>query len=366
MTQQNSNIKQSSSDEDEIDLIALARTFWQGRKLVIKITLIFMMLGFFIAIFSEKEYTASITFVPQASDSKIGGNIGGLAAMAGINLGGMGGDSNISLELYPQIVNSISFQKELMKFPITINGQNKKNSIQKYYTDIYTPGLLVYLKKYTIGLPRFLINVLKSKADSNEFIIESNIISINDDESELIKRLKDQITLDVNDKEGYVSIFVDMPEAIPAAEVTDKVQKLLEEYIIKFKIQKSKEQLDYIKNRYLDVEEKFNIAQQKLAVHTDSNKFGTTALGLNKLKKLQDEYDLIYNVYSELATQLEAQYLQVTKDTPVFTIIDPVSVPIEKSKPKRFIIFILWTLSGILIGICILYAKNFINSLKIK
>lgn len=366
MTQQNQN-SNLQGDEEEIDLIALAKTLWVGRKTVIKTTLVFMVIGLFVAIFSEKEYTASTTFIPQTSDSKIGGNIGGLAAMAGINIGGMGGESAISLELYPQIVNSISFQKELMNLPITISGQKEKVSLKEYYLNIYTPGLLVYIKKYTIGLPGLLIKVLRQKDAGNEVISgSSNLVIINGEDNVLIKRLKNQISLDVNDKDGYISISVNMPEAIAAAEVTNKVQNLLQEYIINFKIQKSKEQLEYIKNRYLEVEAKFNSAQQALASHSDRNKFVTTSLGLTTLKKLQDEYDLVYSVYTELAKQLEAQYLQVTKDTPVFTIIDAVSVPIEKSKPRRVIILILWLVVGIITGVVIVFGRDYMISLKEK
>lgn len=51
----NNNLQQNQPmEEDEIDLLALAKTLWNGRKTVIKTTLIFMILGLFIAIFSEK------------------------------------------------------------------------------------------------------------------------------------------------------------------------------------------------------------------------------------------------------------------------------------------------------------------------
>ena len=151
-------------DEDEIDLIALAKTLWEGRKTILKTTLIFMAIGLFVAIFSEKEYTASTTIVPQSNDGKsIGGNLGGLAAMAGINLGSMGGDSGISPALYPQIVNSIPFQKELLQTPLTIEGQEQSVSYTHYYTEVYSPSLLGYIKKFTIGLPGLIIKALKPK-----------------------------------------------------------------------------------------------------------------------------------------------------------------------------------------------------------
>src|SRR5680860_56138 len=122
----NTNNNSQLPEEDEIDLIALAKTGWEGRKTVIKMVLIFMALGLFIAIFSPKEFTASTTIVPASDSKKIGGNLSGLASLAGINLGSMGGEGGISPTLYPQIVNSIPFQKELLQTPLTIDGQSKK------------------------------------------------------------------------------------------------------------------------------------------------------------------------------------------------------------------------------------------------
>jgi LPS O-antigen subunit length determinant protein (WzzB/FepE family) len=60
--------------EDEIDLIALAKTLWEGRRTIIKTVVIFAVLGLFIAIFSQKEYTATTTMVPQVNNpsSKLG------------------------------------------------------------------------------------------------------------------------------------------------------------------------------------------------------------------------------------------------------------------------------------------------------
>jgi capsular polysaccharide biosynthesis protein len=342
---------QKNIEEDEIDLIALAKTLWEGRKTVIKTTLIFMAIGLFVAIFSQKEYTASTTFIPQTTDSKIGGSLGGLAAMAGINLGGMSNESGISPSLYPQILNSIPFQKELLQTPLTIEGEKDKVTFANYYTEIYSPGLFGYLKKYTIGLPGIILTAIKPAAvilSGDEG--NSNLLTITKEEDELIKILNEQIVLDVNDDDGYVTISSKMPEALASAEMTLKVQQLLQQYVIDFKIQKSKEQLAFIKSRYFEVEEKFKVAQQKLANNRDRNQNLSTAIAKTTVEILQDEYNLIYNVYSELAKQLEAQYIQVTEDTPVFTVLKPVVIPIEKAKPKRIIILIIWTLIGLFMG----------------
>jgi len=56
--------------------------------------------------------------------------------MAGVNLGSMGSSSGISPALYPQIVNSIPFQIELLQTPLTIKGKDKPISYSNYYKNI--------------------------------------------------------------------------------------------------------------------------------------------------------------------------------------------------------------------------------------
>lgn len=359
MTQHNQNPNPTSQvDDDEIDLMALAKTVWKGRKTIIKTTLIFMGIGLLVAIFSEKEYTASTTFVPQTSDSKIGGSLGGLAAMAGINLGGMNSNSGISPDLYPQIISSIPFQKELLETPLTIKGEKGKITFKEYYTNVKTPGLLGYIKKYTIGLPGLIIKALKGSPKKDQPNVNSQLLMISEDEKGLIEQLSGQLELSVNDVDGSIMLSAKMPEATASAELAIKTEKLLQSYVIDFEIEKSKEQLEFIKKRYEEVEKKFKKIQYNVASYQDKNKYISTALGKTRLQMLLDEYDLIYGVYSELAKQFEAQYLQVTKDTPVFTVIKPVSVPTERSKPKRKIILMIWVFLGGVCGIGIVFGRK--------
>ena len=147
MTKQQVIIKKGAkSKEDQIDLMALLQLFWNGRKQVLKTVLVFMFLGVFIALFSENEYTASVTIASHSSQKSSGG-ISGLAALAGFNIGGTVEDMSISPKLYPQIINSVSFQKEILKTPLTIDDQDKKVSYKEYYTNIYTPSVLARIKK---------------------------------------------------------------------------------------------------------------------------------------------------------------------------------------------------------------------------
>ena len=83
-------------EEDEIDLLQLINKLWRAKKSIAVFTLIFMVIGILVALFSAKEYTATTIMVPQATDSKSTGGLGGLAAMAGINLGGNNMESSLT------------------------------------------------------------------------------------------------------------------------------------------------------------------------------------------------------------------------------------------------------------------------------
>ncbi|WP_321317247.1 GNVR domain-containing protein [Labilibaculum sp.] len=356
--------------EDEIDLIALAKTLWEGRRTVIRTTLIFMVLGLFIAIFSAKEYTATTTMVPQSSEggSKLGGSLGGLAAMAGINLGSMGGGSTIPPSLYPKIISSIPFQKELMQTPLSIEGQSGQVTFADYYLEIKKPGLLGTIKKYSIGLPGLIIKAIKGERTDAMLASQSNdqLLSITEEEKNLINILSAQLSLEVNDKDGYVTLSASMPEAKAAAQLAKKAQELLQQAITDFKIQKAKDQLAFVEERYSEKEAVFNSVQDKLARFRDQNKNVSSAVAQTQLERLQSDFTMASSVYTELAKQLETQKIQVKEDTPVFTIIEPVAIPIEKSKPKRPLILVIWTFLGGIVGVGMVFGKEFFSGIKDK
>ena len=369
MTTPTTHNNSSENQEDSIDIIALLQSIWTGKKLILKTVLVFMILGLFIAVLSQNEYTASTTIVPQSSSEKPGGSIGGLAALAGINLGSVGQQSSISPTLYPQILTNISFQKELLETLITIEGQDNKITYKEYYTNVYSPSVLSSIKKYTIGLPGVLIGLLKSDEISKEESKNNDSLpQITEDDKKLIELLLEQLSMEVNDKDGYISLSTTMPEARAAAELTQKAQELLEQYVIDFKIEKSSSELDFIKNRYQEKEQEFQKIQQKLALYTDRNQNVNSARAKMELMLLQSEYDLAYGVYSELAKQLETQELKVKEDTPIFTILQPVFVPLEKTGPKRSLILIIYTFLGFVLSIGYLLAiepiQNIIKEIR--
>lgn len=155
-----------------------------------------------------------------------------------------------------------------------------------------------------------------------------------------------------------------MPEALPAAQLAQHTQKMLQQYITDFKVKKAKANLEFVQQRYDETKKQFEKAQDGLARFRDRNKNVATAMAQTELERLNSNYNLLSSVYTELAKQLEQAKIQVKEDTPVFTIIEPVSVPLEKSKPKRAMILIIWIFLGGIIGTGMVFGREYLQQFK--
>ena len=365
----NTEIKpqQTPIEDDEIDLIALAKTFWKGRPILIKSIILFGIIGFVVAITSPKEYVAKTVMVPQVADgqSKLGG-LGGLAAMAGINISAGSTGSELSPTIYPQIVSSIPFQLELMDTPLNFKESSNPVTLFDYYTKERKPSFFSYLTKYTIGLPGVITGAIKGK--TTEGILPGSGIKqplqLNEDQRKVRKILSGLISLEVNAKEGYLTLSTKMAEPGPAAQLTQRALELLQQYIIEFKIKKTKANLDFVQQRYEETEKKYEAAQQRLASFRDRNRNVTSAIAGTDLERMTSQYNLVSGVYSELAKQLEQAKIQVKQDTPVFTVIEPVSVPTERSKPNRPMILFIWLFLGGVVGTGIIFGRQYLGTVK--
>ena len=94
----------------------------------------------------------------------------------------------------------------------------------------------------------------------------------------------------------------------------------------------------------------FDSLQNKLALFKDSNLNIIDSRFENRLSGLEAEFSLVSSVYQELAKQLEQSKLQVSKDTPIFSVIKPVTIPNKRSAPKRAQMVFIYLFIGIVLG----------------
>jgi LPS O-antigen subunit length determinant protein (WzzB/FepE family) len=336
-----------SDNTDEIDLIELLKKIYLEKKLILKISVLAALFGVVYALFQPNEFTSSTTFIPQLSSGvKTGGSsLSGLASLAGINIGSMESSSEFPPTLYPQVVNGVPFRVELLSNEITLN--NELVAVKDYLEKKSSFNILGTIKKYTIGLPSLILSSFKNQ---KEYTNESKIYSITNDDETLFKILENNLSLSINEKEGFITIsFTDTNKNI-AAQITQISQNLLQEKIIEFKNKSSREMLDFALKQYSDKKESYEKLQDEKAVFVDKNINISSSLFQNKLNRLESEVNISESIVQQLASQVEQAKLQVNKDTPVFTTIKPVTIPFERSAPKRSLIVIIFLFLGFVLS----------------
>lgn len=366
MTEQQIQIQPVMENEDEIDLLKLVKTFWNGRKTLLISLFVGTILGIFIAISSPKEYTATTVMVPQMG-SNGQSNLGGLAALAGITLNNSS-SSELSPIIYPKIVKSIPFKLELMTAPIDFSMFDQPVSLFDYYNRKIKPSVIDVVKKYTIGLPGVIIAAFTGKQKELGLPKASSDqpIQLTGAQYRVKNALDMAISVELDAQQGLITLNVRMPEALAAAQVAKKVQELLQRDITKFKIEKSQSDLDFIQELYNEAKAEAEKYQVSVAINTDRVKNFTSSLPQVENARIQTRYAIASSVFQDLAKQLEQAKIQVKKDAPVFTIIEPVSVPLEKSKPQKVKIIAIWFFLGGLVGLGWIFGKHFVSDFREK
>ena len=341
-------ISNQRESDDEIDLIELLKKVYLEKKFILKISILATLFGIVYALFQPNEFTSSTTFIPQLSSGvKAGGSsLSGLASLAGINIGSMDSSSEFPPTLYPQVVNGIPFQLDLLSSKITFN--NKASNVKDYFLEKKSSfNIFDIIKKYTIGLPSLILGSFKNQEVQ---LVESEIFSISNKDQRLFDTLNEALSLSLNEKEGFITIsFTDNNKNV-AAQITQIAQNLLQEKIIEFKNKSSKEMLDFALKQYSEKKESYEKLQDERAIFVDKNINISSSLFQNKLSRLESEVNISESIVQQLASQVEQAKLQVNKDTPVFTTIKPVTIPFEKSAPKRSLIVITFLFLGFVLS----------------
>ncbi len=332
----------------QIDLLALIKKLWIQKVFIFRTTMLFLLLGLLIALLTPKIYTAGSTFVPMMSSDQKANGLSGLASLAGINLDGSMGGSDISPTLYPEILASVPFKAELAEVMIPYEGKQytfKNHALNKQ------SGILQTIKKYTVGLPGLVMSLFNSKDSlGNNTIATYKLVYVKNEDYDFYKNFENYISINVDLKEGFIELNVTYDDPVRAAILAQKAQEILQKRVIEYKIKQAKEVLSYTQEQYNLKKSLLYSAQANLAGFKDRNIFISTSSFQTQLLRLESDYNNANIVYQELAKQVEQAKLQVSKDTPIFSVLKPVVVPNEKSGPKRLLIIAIWTFLGLIGG----------------
>jgi len=195
-----------------------------------------------------------------------------------------------------------------------------------------------YFFKLSLDLFKWFRNLLVGEEHLSDGLLNPFILS--EDQEEVIKKLRERISVSVDKKTYVITASVEMQDPLISAQIAQLVVEKLQDYITEYRTQKAKQDYEFTKQVYEESKGTYYKAQQTYAAFEDSNKNIISASYRTEKERLKNDMDLAYNIYNTLAQKLEQDRLRVQERTPVYTVIEPATVPLKASSPKKLLILI--------------------------
>lgn len=363
----------SAFGANEINLGYLIRQVIRKKRLIIFIALGITFLGFLHALFSSSEWTSYSKLLPESNSSnKNLSGLGGLAGLAGINLD-LSPGSGLPPTLYPEIAYSKPFLMKLANEPIYFERIGSSLSCMEYYQNYYEPPIFKVIIGFVMKLPSKLKSIFTG-SKSNEITEtgsqKSTILRLDEEEEIALLMVQESFGVFYNEETGLLIVTTTMPDPMASAQFTAKIVEMLKMEVSIYKTKKSQQELDFIEESFSAARERFVFTQKALAEYKDKNQNFNRSSAQLRQQTLQNEYDIAFEVYKSLASQLEQAKIRVSENTPAFSILEPVSYPNNRSAPKRMVILLSYIIAGVVIGLSVVIAKelslSFLHTLKVN
>lgn len=300
------------SADDEIDLRELASILWGGKKVIIAITFIFACASVAVALSMPNIYKSEALLAPAEEQQNGGlaglaGQFGGLASMAGINLGSSAGTDKTALAI--EVMKSRKFtsdfiqKHEILPDLMAVDKWNLSDNKITYDSEVYDSNSEQWLRDVTP--PK------QPKPSMQEAYKEfSKIFSVSSDK-----------------ESGLVTVAIEHQSPYVAKQWVDWLVADINDVMRQRDVKEAKRSAEYLEKQI----EQTNVA---------------------------DIRTVLYKLVEEQAKTI--MFAEV-RDEYVFKTVDPAVASEQKFKPKRALICVLGTLLGGMLAIFVVLIRHFIN-----
>ncbi|WP_298448178.1 Wzz/FepE/Etk N-terminal domain-containing protein [uncultured Marinobacter sp.] len=305
--------EQSHYPDDEIDLRELFVTLWRGKWIILLFTVVFAAGGVAYALGKPNIYQASVLLAPAQDEGGargLSGQLGGLASLAGISLGG-GGGANPTL-IAKEVLQSRAFLTDFihrhnLAVPLmAAEGWDEKNE-------------------------KWIIDLEKYNPETHQWLNDKNGESQKPTDWDMVKKFKEShLSLSENKDSGMISLSVKNLAPPAAKDWATKLVHDINEHMREQDVAEAEARIAYLENKLRET----NIAGMQQVFY--------------QLIESETRTVMLANAQSEY----------------VFKTIDPAVVPQEKSEPKRALICVVATMLGGMLGIFTVFVIAFVRSGK--
>lgn len=360
--QENIN-NQPYNEEEEIDIMELISKLWKKRWMILKWCGVGAVLGLIIGFSIPKTYKASVTLAPE-TEQKMGSAVGSIASMMGVSL-----DNSvdaISVDMFPDVVASTPFIYGLFDLPVQFERKDSviNTTLLDYMLEYQKSPWWSYVIQAPFKALGWVMSIGKEK-ESDEFPAVLDPQNLPKKVRGVVKYFSENIMVTVDKKTGKTQISSEMQDPLVVATVVEAVMENLKVYMSDYRTSKVRQDVENLTVIYEQRKQDYYEAQQAYAKYVDANRNVALRSAEAESERLQQEMNLAYQVYSQVATQLEAARIKEQEAKPVFAVLEPVSIPNSKAAPSKAKILIIFTfLAGCCSAAWVLFGEDYLKKLK--
>lgn len=312
--------------------IELLNDVKKHRKLYYKVLPVTFVISAIIMLSIPNYYNCTVMLAPELSSIgvKSSGGLASLASSFGINLGSASAGADALLPtLYPDLMNSVTFRASL--FPIKVQREDE-DSTMTYYDYLKDGQKSPWWSAAIKGIATGLSSLFGAEEKESDKV---NTFKLTKEQASVVKAMEKKVVCDVDKKTMVITIDVTDQDPLICATIADSVQMKLQKFITDYRTSKARVDLEHNKKLYAEAKEKYEKARKKYATYTDANQKVFLERVRSEQSELQTELSLRQSAYTQISAQLQLSEAKVQEETPAFTTLQPATVPIQKTGPKR-------------------------------
>ena len=327
--------KSVCEEESSIDFGKIFKDLLKHKRLYFIVLPVAFVLAAVYALSLPNSYTCKVTLAPElGNSSRSASSLASLASNFGINLGAtQTGPDAINPTLYPDLMTSTDFKTSLFPVLVTIEGNKDKGESDRTMT------YYDYLKNeqkapWWSSAKKALFSIFRSpKTDEEEKSVDP--FRLTKEQAAIAGAINKKVICDVEKKTYVITINVTDQNPVICATMADSVKTRLQKFITDYRTSKVRVDLEYYQKLAAETKARYERARRLYADFADANQDVILESVRQRQTDLENEMQLQFNAYQQVAAQLLAAEAKVQQETPAFTTLQSATVPVRKSGPKR-------------------------------
>ena len=328
------NMEENKSPQESasIDFMKIFKDLLKYKKLYYKVLGIAAVVAVIYTLSLPNYYKVTVKLSPELNSRRSTNSLASMASAFGVNLRGAAANTTEALfpTLYPDLMNSVAFHTTL--FPIKIH-RDKEDSLMTYYDYLAKGQKAPWWSEARGAVMNAVFSLFTSEKKKEKETVDP--FRRTKKQAAIANSMKKRIVCDVDNKTMVITIDVVDQDPLICATMADSVQQRLQDFITDYRTKKARNDLEFSRKAYDEAKQRYEQASRRYANYADANQRVFLEAVRSEQNKLNQELMIQQQVYSQASAQLQQAEMEVQKDTPAFTVLEPATVPVKKAGPAR-------------------------------